>query len=155
MTRYSLLLTLALAACGGPNLAESSGFLEAYHERVCETAHACRASFPVMQSFEDSYGASEGECGASLLVDPLALEASVSAGRIVYSAADAEACLAAIEATPCAQFFDEDYLFDLPPYSGCATTLTPKVDDGGACATDFDCVGADGYCDAGACSNNK
>jgi hypothetical protein len=168
MLRQLLLGSALLAACTGggePDVSTASAFLFSYHTTLCEVAHGCRAEYPDggVFDFDTVFGKSVDECFAGPYADPDALEASVAAGRVGYSKPDAEACLAAVARQPCELLFQDEgigsslFADRLPRFGGCPTTFTPHVDEGSACATDFDCKprGEDVvYCSEGVCRMN-
>jgi hypothetical protein len=134
---------------GGPDALEAGSFLVELGVVQCDHAFVCRAEFPedlFGVPFEEAVGNVPEDCydDANDLFMPAQVQASVDAGRIVYSAAAAASCLEGVSfPETCPEYWQVGP--SLPQI--CSATLIPTVAPGGACTIDFDCVG-DTFCDA-------
>jgi hypothetical protein len=147
--RNPILVVIALAACGGGKgggAGNAGGAVQASIDATCSKAFECRDEFPPDQGveFEQIFGTSEAECVANFTeaLDPADVQESVAAGRVIFDAADAQVCLAAVNGVTCGQFFGDEP-FTQPPE--CDTAFVGTVPSGGACTIDLDCAG-DGDC---------
>jgi hypothetical protein len=135
-----------LAACGSPSVSDS---LDDAISTQCAKAFDCMSSFPTDEgfAFEDLYGSSESACVSNLETasaeSKSQYQASVDAGRIIYNADDAQACLDAENALSCDQFWRGDS----PEPTACDTAFQGTVADGGACTIDDDCATGSSECD--------
>lgn len=154
---------LALAACGGgsssaPPAKLSDALLDGF-QRSCQKAFDCKSSYdPSMnanQTFEDQFGTSVDACVDSrkgLLTafnGPdyfTKLDASVTAGRIKYTAKDYGTCVTAGEAQTCDQLFEQNNADDTLP-AACDTYKVGQVATAGACTVDDDCATDGDGCD--------
>ena len=160
----SIVAAFALAACGGgssgPPAKLSDAFQDSIH-RQCQKAFDCKSSYVAAMhqndSFENHYGgATVDACANSVKTLLLTfngqdfftkLDASVTAGRIKYNAADYETCLTAGEAETCDQFFRQNGATAAPP-AACNTAEVGLVATGGACTIDEDCAVDGNSCDS-------
>jgi hypothetical protein len=137
-----------VAGCGDDPLTAKAA-IEESAATVCASAFRCMSSYPadVPISFGLVFGPSQAACTTQFSRDAAAVQAAVDAGRIEYSAADAEACLDFGEKLSCADFWGNIFR-DMPPTpAACDKAFIGKVADGGTCATDLECAGADSECD--------
>ena len=122
-------------------------FLVQFASAECSFAHGCKAEFPADAgiTFEQAFGASVTECESlsAEYYQPEAVRDAVNAGTITYDRAAAEACIAQLNFGTCAQYFGGTV--DIP--APCYDALVGTVADGGACTVDFECTGAESWCD--------
>lgn len=136
---------------GGAGSSASSGLQAALHAS-CDKAFECKDSYDAAMnndnSFESQFGTSTSNCydmyvaliqqflGADYFEQ---VDASVAAGRIVYSPSDENVCLDAEAAVSCDAFFGQNgATADEPPE--CDSAFEGTVATGGMCTTDFDCM---------------
>jgi hypothetical protein len=168
MKRAALLFALAACTAGTPDGDDSStgddsttggddsgtgdglgpaGFLEQFASAECTFAHGCQAEFPADAgiTFEEAFGASVTECEAMAaeFYQPDGVRDAVNRGTIVYDRAAAEACLAQLDFGTCQTYFMGT--FEIP--EPCFDALVGQIADGAACAIDFECSGAESWCD--------
>jgi hypothetical protein len=147
-------LAAALAACDGGGGLSIPEVFDSIASSTCAKAFDCQDSFPgTAQQFTDAFGASEAACVDIVLEDAETdlYEASVDAGRIVYDADDAQACLDSqdLGSVSC----DDLWAGNLPePAPECETTFVGTVPDGEQCTMSDDCAGDASSCIDGVCS---
>ena len=123
-----------------------SEFLTALGKKDCDDAFACKANFPTDQgvTFAEAFGASTNECymDAATYYNASSISASITAGKIIYTAADAKSCVESLKAPTCSTYWTAG-----PDFSDkCDTALVGKVATGAACTNDFECSG-ENWCD--------
>jgi hypothetical protein len=132
---------------GGGGGLTATAFLAGIAQKICDQAFTCQASFPTDAgvTFAEVFGASAAECiaGAEAYDMPAQVEASITAGKIQYSATDAAACVNGITFPACTQFWQEGP--GVP--AACATAMVGTVADGQACVIDYECASVTSYCD--------
>lgn len=164
--RYSFVLVSAsfalLAACGGDDGGSTSSPSAAFNASIqasCDKAFECMSSYDAAMhngdAFADSYGTSVSNCVSQTKAIITAflgadyfdkVDASASAGRIMFSSADAATCLAASKAQTCDQFFSQNGATYTPP-AACDTALVGTVATGGTCTIGDDCATEGDTCD--------
>jgi hypothetical protein len=141
--------SLTATACGGGG-SSSPTAREAMEEAIdmlCSKSHECRTSFPDGDGlFALIFQANEGACVSffTQFLDPAEIQASVDAGRITYSASDAEACVDFQAGLTCEQWWSDT---TVEP-AACERAFVGQVADGDACTTALDCSAAESSCDA-------
>lgn len=147
-----------VAACGssGPPDKLSGAFLETFR-LYCDKIFACDTEYipdaHSGRSLQDYAGGTDADaCYDRIKTTFLqangqeyldALDASVAAGRIVYRAADFQACASSYQGQSCDQLFEQHaQSYTEPPV--CRTVKVGQVEPGGACTLDDDC--AAGFC---------
>lgn len=154
-TLSSVLAVLALsslAACGGSDDLSATAALNGLISTQCDKAFECKATYTPpasdpMATFEGDFGATVAACEMKFAIDKMdltELEASISAGRVKYNAADAQKCVDGFAAMTCGQFWGTEMF---TPPAACETAIVGTVADGGACTIPDDCVGATSDCD--------
>lgn len=137
---------LGLTSCGG-SLSAKDAVTQAI-QKTCQKAFQCMSSYPsnAGTSFQQQYGTSESDCenrfGA--LADASAIQASVDAGRIKYSSANAQTCLDAYSSMTCTQFWNGGGTVP----AECNMIFSGSVADGGKCTLDEDCANSSSICNA-------
>lgn len=164
-------LSLALASCGveigePPDVDQSNGkgdddddgggnntpltatrFLARIGVQYCDESFRCKATYPEgTDVFEDDFGASRQACydGVDAYYRPALVEQSIAAGRVIFSAIAADACLDGVSyPQQCSMFWDTAPVFP----NACDVTLLGTVPDGAACVSIFDCANITSFCD--------
>lgn len=155
---------LALAACGGggdggPPAKLSGAFLDSI-QRSCQKSFDCESSYVAAMHGDEPFADYVGGSTVDACVNTVKtlvltfngqdyltkLDASVAADRIKYNANDFDTCLAAVEASTCDQFFEQNGANFTPP-AACATFEVGQVPTAGACTLTEDCAAADNSCD--------
>jgi hypothetical protein len=140
---------------GGGNPPPSGGgsmtatqYLAAMDMKYCDEAFTCQASFPTTtgDTFADEFGASASECysDSAAYEMPAQVEAEITAGKIHYDAAAAQACVSGLTFGSCTDFWNGTG-GTVP--TECDTALVGTVADGGACVVDYDCSNVESVCD--------
>lgn len=121
-------------------------FLTAIGNKDCDDAFTCKASFPTDEgvTFDEVFGASATACygDAAQYYNATAVQAAITAGKIVFDGTAAKACVDSFAAPTCSTYWTQGP--DLA--DACGTAMVGKVATGGACAVDFECAG-ENWCD--------
>jgi hypothetical protein len=145
---------------GGPPGKLSDAFISEV-QTGCEKGFSCQSSYVASmhnnQAFSDYMGGSTVDACVNTVKTLVLtfngqdyftkLDASVTAGRIKYSASDFDTCTTAAEAATCDQFFQQNGATYTPP-AACDTFKMGQVATSGACTIDDDCSDATNSCDA-------
>ena len=146
-------LAATFAACGNnDSISTGSGLIKTDLRHACEQAFSCQSSYdPAQQggtAFASTFGTSVDDCYAVYLaqLDVLygpdflqKLDASIAAGRILYSSDAGQTCLDAGDARTCDQFFGQNGATYAAP-SACGEELVGTVASGDTCTIDEDCA---------------
>ncbi len=145
---------LAAAGCGQVTPADSdagvalSAAPDEIAQTVCPKAYSCCTASELMGN--DLAGTDEASCEvatAKSFGDQLsAVQASENAGRARYDGTRVAACLSTIRSSTCEALGVTNHLSGIP---GCETFVVPLVEEGGDCASDWECKV--GRCNAGVC----
>lgn len=133
---------------GGGGSMTATQYLTQMEMKFCDEAFTCKASFPTTQgvTFDQEFGTSASQCysdGAAQDM-PAQVEAEITAGKIHYDAAAAQACVTGLMFGACTDFWNGTG-GTFP--AECSTALVGTVADGGACVVDYDCSSAASVCD--------
>jgi hypothetical protein len=137
MTRLSWICIALLSGCNqggvsGGNLATVDGYETAAAHAICQTFTTCgEVSASAENGCEAGYHSILAGTGYSL-------QDAVAAGRVAYDGDAAQACLSYFSSLTCS--FDALGLDS----SKCRNIVIPKVQPGGMCLADQECVG--GFC---------
>jgi hypothetical protein len=122
-------------------------FLATFAQKFCDEAFTCKASFPTDAgvTFADAFGASASACVSdSAAYDmPAIVEQQITAGKIKFNGTDAATCVNGLTFPACATFWTDGP--NTP--TACNTAMVGTVADGTACLVDYECSGANSYCD--------
>jgi hypothetical protein len=141
------LVCAALAGCGGVQDKTGTPIETAPVEiakTVCPRAYDCCTAAQLMGN-SDQAGTSEAECEmktANAYSQQIeAVKQSEQAGRSAYDGDKLEACLATVRSSSCDALRTTNHLRGVP---GCDSFVQPKVQMGGVCGHDWECV--QGWC---------
>ncbi len=122
-------------------------YLSAIARKKCDDAFACMSTFPADSpvAFSSVYGESAAVCYATKAAyyDPMAVAASIAAGRIEFDGAAAAACVAAFGEPACASHWTTGPVHP----AACDGALVGLVPDGASCEIDFECANKRSSCD--------
>ena len=144
--RYAQLLVAAaavsLVACR--DKWDVKNYAENLAEAQCAKAYDCCTEAEIEASEQQSYGVNEGDC-VDETTDVLnfkegQIQEGVDEGRLEYKGTVLERCLANYAALSCADLKSKSTALA----AECGTFLIPKVDEGGTCKIDEECLS--GYC---------
>lgn len=132
---------------GGATPLTATKFLSKIGEQYCDECFRCQATYPEgTTAFREDFGSTQQACYGDLddYYGPMLVEQSIAAGRVVFSATAAKACLDGIVyAQQCAMFWQTDPMFP----SVCDVVLVGTVADGATCVSIFDCANLQSACD--------
>ena len=134
---------------GGGNTGSISAtqFLSQLATKFCDGAFMCKANFPTDAgvTFAEAFGSSTSECVsmAAAYDMPSVVEQQITAGKIKFDGAAAAACVAGFSFPACNTFWTAGP--NAP--AACETAMQGTVADGAACLVDYECSGAQSYCD--------
>lgn len=170
MVRRAFVLVVLVAACGAelgePPEADDAdgkgdgaggggssmtltpaGFLAQIGMEYCDESFRCKGTYPGgPAAFAQDFGATVQTCygGVEAYYQPQLVEQSIAAGRVVFTAAAAQACLDGIEyPQSCGTFWEESAEFP----QVCGLALVGTLPDGAACVSLFDCANPSSLCD--------
>jgi hypothetical protein len=133
---------------GGSMALTATGFLTRIATQFCDESFRCKANYPDGPTvFAQNFGATTAECYAVAIAfyAPLAVEQSITAGRVIFNPGTAKACLDGIVYQQNCSIYWQSQQPTFP--SSCNTALLGTVASGGTCTNDFDCSGATALCD--------
>lgn len=144
-------LVMALVGCGGDDDGGGGGgvaitdFGQRFADAYCTKAFSCCTTAEIPEYFDFFTFTTEAECkqtyGALFAGLTQMYQTSIDAGKIVYNASSAGACLDAVSALSCPQFAtDEDTLNDR-----CPNPFEGQVANDMPCASDEECQST--YCE--------
>lgn len=132
---------------GGGGGLTATAFLSQIAQKFCDEAFMCKSTFPTDAgvTFDQAFGASASACvsDAAAADMPAIVEQQITAGTIKYNAADAATCVSGLTFPACTTFWTAGPT--APP--ACSTAIVGTIADGQACLVDYECSGAQSYCD--------